>query len=84
MMLMTGMKIKIRDWEKSLFVCVDVKIFSVLRSPQEHQFVYEKIIRRALVNRFPFSIYFVDQEDAITVFAILHQHRTPESWKARV
>ena len=64
--------------------CVDVKITSVLRSPYQHQVVYKKIIRRAIVNRFPFSIYFVEQKDVISVFAILRQHRDPQSWKSRI
>lgn len=64
--------------------CVDVKINSIIRAPRQHQVVYKSIIRRALVNRFPFSIYFVEQKDVISVFAILHQHRNPESWRSRV
>ena len=64
--------------------CVDVKISSILRAPHQHQVVYKSTIRRALVNRFPFSIYFVEQKDVISVFAILHQHRNPKSWRSRV
>ncbi|WP_157939485.1 type II toxin-antitoxin system RelE/ParE family toxin [Gracilimonas amylolytica] len=64
--------------------CVDVKITSVLRTPHQHQVIYKNVVRRAVVNRFPFSIYFVEQQDAISVFAILHQHRNPESWKSRL
>lgn len=69
---------------KEFVRCVDVKITSVLRTPAQHQVVYKSAVRRALVNRFPFSIYFVEQKNAISVFAILHQHRNPESWKSRV
>jgi plasmid stabilization system protein ParE len=64
--------------------CVDVKITSLHRAPQQHQVVYKSKIRRALINRFPFSIYFIEQKDVISVFAILHQHRNPEAWKSRV
>ena len=64
--------------------CVDVKITSIFRSPLQHQVVHKNIVRRALINRFPFSIYFVDQKDVVLVFAILHQHRNPESWISRV
>lgn len=64
--------------------CVDVKIVSVFRAPDQHQVVYKDIIRRALVNRFPFSIYFAEENDTISVFAILHQHRNPETWTSRV
>lgn len=63
--------------------CVDVKITSLRRAPQQHQVVYKSKIRRALVNRFPFSIYFVEQKDVISIFAILHQHRNPETWRSR-
>lgn len=63
--------------------CVDVKITSLLRTPQQHQVVYKSKIRD-LINRFPYSIYFIEQKDVISVFAILHQHRNPESWKSRV
>lgn len=64
--------------------CVDVKITSLHRTPQQHQVVYKSKIRRALVNRFPFSIYYVEQKDVISVFAILHQHRNQEAWKSRI
>ncbi|MEX2347763.1 MAG: type II toxin-antitoxin system RelE/ParE family toxin [Balneolaceae bacterium] len=69
---------------KEFVRCVDVKMASVLRAPHQHQIVYKNTVRRALVNRFPFSIYFVEQKDAISVFAILHQHRNPKAWKSRV
>lgn len=64
--------------------CVDVKITSLLRAPKQHQVVYKSNIRRVLVNRFPFSIYYVELKDVISVFAILHQHRNPKAWKSRV
>lgn len=69
---------------KEFLRCVDIKMASVLRAPHQYQIVYKNIVQRALVNRFPFSIYFVEQKVAISVFAILHQHRNPESWRSRV
>lgn len=62
--------------------CIDAKISEVNRNPLHHQIIYGDSVRRALTNRFPFSIYFVDEEELITVFAILHQRRSPESWKS--
>lgn len=64
--------------------CIDVKIASLFRDPEQHQVIYGDKVRRALINRFPFSIYFVEQKDAISVFAILHQHRNPKTWITRV
>lgn len=40
-------------------------------------------VRRALVNSFPYSIYFLTSADAIVVIAVLHQHRQPTAWQSR-
>ena len=63
--------------------CVDAKLSEISRHPLHHQIVLNDKVHRALTNRFPFSIYFVNEEDIITVFAILHQRRSPDSWKSR-
>jgi len=63
--------------------CVDAKLSEISRNPLHHQVVFNDRVHRALTNRFPFSIYFVNEEETITVFAILHQQRSPESWKTR-
>jgi plasmid stabilization system protein ParE len=41
-------------------------------------------VRRALLHHFPYAIYFVRREDVSVVIAVLHQHRRPGSWKARL
>ena len=38
--------------------------------------------RRALLRRFPYAVYFVT-DDAPVVLAVLHQHRTPRTWRER-
>jgi plasmid stabilization system protein ParE len=40
-------------------------------------------LRRALLRRFPYSVYFLDRGDAVIVFAVLHQHRNPAEWQRR-
>jgi plasmid stabilization system protein ParE len=44
----------------------------------------EPRVRRALLRRFPYAVYFVIDEDTIGVFAVLHQSRDPRLWKARL
>jgi plasmid stabilization system protein ParE len=39
--------------------------------------------RRALVDVFPYGIFFVPKENEIVVLAVLHHRRDPETWKAR-
>ena len=69
---------------KEFIRCIDAKISEINRHPLHHQVVQSKQVRRALINRFPFSIYFVKEETLITIFAILHQRRSPEFWKSRI
>jgi len=39
-------------------------------------------VRRALLQRFPYAIYFIVTASPIVV-AVLHQHRHPDTWKER-
>jgi plasmid stabilization system protein ParE len=73
-----------RGLGKEFIRCVDAEVALVSRNPLRYQIIFNKAVRRALTNRFPFSIYFIDEEDLITVFAILHQRRNPETWKSRI
>lgn len=61
---------------------VDARIKHIVREPQHFQPVYGTV-RRALVSRFPFAIYFVEQDSSLIVFAILHQRVNPSRWKTR-
>ena len=45
--------------------------------------VREGTIRRALLNRFPYAIYFRLKKDHVFVIAVTHQRRTDTVWMAR-
>jgi len=40
-------------------------------------------IRRALLRRFPYVVYFVVEESTIVVLAVLHAQRDPATWQRR-
>ncbi len=40
-------------------------------------------IRRALVRRFPYAVYFAVEGDVIVVLAVLHVSRDPAEWQGR-
>ena len=40
-------------------------------------------VRRALLHTFPYAVYFVVTDAAITVLAVLHLRRDPQTWRAR-
>src|SRR5437762_7564424 len=43
----------------------------------------EEDVRRALLHKFPYSIYFLNESEAIAIIAVLHQHQRPGEWKSR-
>jgi plasmid stabilization system protein ParE len=40
-------------------------------------------IRRALLRRFPYAIYFAIEGDLVVVVAVLHASRDPAEWQRR-
>jgi plasmid stabilization system protein ParE len=40
-------------------------------------------IRRALVRRFPYAVYFAVEDEGIIVLAVLHAARHPAEWQRR-
>ena len=40
-------------------------------------------VRRALIRRFPYCIFFLPEADRIVVLAVLHASRDPRMWQSR-
>ena len=51
-------------------------IFLIQKNPSQFQKV-RKQIRRAVVKQFPYSIYFIVNNQVINVFAVFHSSRNP-------
>ena len=52
----------------------------------EKPFLYPIVhrnIRRSLMHRFPFGIYYKIEGEVVIVFAIIHGSRDPQNWKMR-
>jgi plasmid stabilization system protein ParE len=41
-------------------------------------------VRRVLLRRFPYAVYFVYQGQVLEILAVLHQHRSPRLWRTRL
>lgn len=39
--------------------------------------------RKALVHRFPYTVFFIDFEDVLWIAAVAHQKRYPQYWAGR-
>lgn len=40
-------------------------------------------LRRCLLRRFPFALYYSLHSDALRIEVVAHQHRHPDYWKSR-
>ena len=54
----------------------------IVTMPSAGRMVY-RTLRRALVHRFPFAVYYVLNGDSIEVRAVLHTSRHPQTWRRR-
>jgi plasmid stabilization system protein ParE len=69
----TGLGIRFFDELELLFERI---VESPLQFPE-----IEEGARRALLQRFPYGIYFTHNEAEVVVLAVLHLHRHPDTWR---
>ena len=62
--------------------CIDAALSLIQRSPELYAQVH-KNIRRALIRRFPYGIFYIAEVDKIIVLAVLHVKRNPKHWQKR-
>jgi plasmid stabilization system protein ParE len=58
-------------------------VYSRLQAtPQIHQQIRGDV-RRALLRRFPYSVYYRVHSDKVEIVAVQHQRRDPKAWQSR-
>jgi plasmid stabilization system protein ParE len=62
---------------------VDAVLAAISDHPKSVQVIYQNV-RRALTQRFPYGIFFVLEKTQITVIAVFHAKRDPNSWQRRI
>lgn len=68
---------------EELLAAVRNSLDSIGRHPLANA-VVRRDYRRALVKRFPYSIFYKVTEHEIIVRAVMHNSRNPETWKGRL
>ena len=61
---------------------LDAVVARISTAPLQFPTVHGKV-RRALLGRFPYGIFFILLSDTIHVLAVVHLHRHPDTWKER-
>ena len=62
---------------------VQVTLDRIQKTPRHFPVVFEKV-RQAIVDRFPYSVFFQAEPKRIVILAVFHHRRDPKAWKRRV
>lgn len=68
--------------ESRFLRAVDMCLASIQRHPEAHQLV-DRRMRRALLRRFPYAVFFEVGKVEIVVYAVFHCARDPRAWRRR-
>lgn len=71
-----------RGWGDVFTVAVEATLEKIRRSPERYV-VADEPVRRAMVERFPYGIFYTIEKDCIDVIAIVHTSRDPNVWHRR-
>jgi hypothetical protein len=61
---------------------VDARFESIQRNAAQYPVVYRDV-RRALLRRFPYAVFYRVEPGLITVLACVHSRSNPTRWKER-
>ena len=79
-----------RDWYEArqeglgfeFSAAVDATIANICELPLAYPRVHNEI-RRAVLQRFPYAVFFQLLEDKVVILAIIHGRRHPSTWQSR-
>jgi plasmid stabilization system protein ParE len=61
---------------------VDDGMAAVQQAPRQYPAVYRDV-RRCIIRRFPYGVFFVPGQNELQVLAIYHLSRDPRGWQSR-
>lgn len=66
-----------------LLLTANTTFESILHNPEQFPIIHDTV-RRALLQRFPYGVYFVLEPEQIVVIAFFHGKRNPKRWQERM
>jgi plasmid stabilization system protein ParE len=70
------------DLDFEFMQSIDDALSRIVTNPDQYPNVYRSL-RRCVVRRFPFAIFYMVASDEIEVIAVFHSRRDPERWRSR-
>jgi toxin ParE1/3/4 len=64
-------------------LCVEEGLAKIQRAPEAYPVVH-KNVRRLLIKRFPYGIFYAVEQPVIIVLAVFHERRDPTAWRSRI
>jgi len=64
-------------------LCLEAGLQSIEQRPKIYQKIYRSV-RRAMIQRFPYLVFFVERPKEVIVIAVLHVRQSPETWQKRL
>src|SRR5689334_17888871 len=68
---------------RDFLLALDERFATIERDPTAYPVVYKEV-RRALLRRFPYGLYYIIDRMTIVVLACFHASRDPKQWRRRV
>lgn len=63
-------------------LCLEVGVNEIQRTPSAFQKRYKQVKIR-FINRFPFGIHYIVNNEIITIVGVFHTSRSPSNWLKR-
>lgn len=60
------------------------RVIDIIREHPELGRSIDQGFRQALLHRFPFSLIYSIEVDAVLIVAVAHQRRQPDYWRSRI
>jgi plasmid stabilization system protein ParE len=64
-------------------LCIEEGLAKIQRAPEACPVVH-KNVRRLLIERFPYGIFYAVEQPVIIVLAVFHERRDPATWRSRI
>ena len=61
---------------------LDSALAQIAAAPEQHHLVRGRL-RRVLLHRFPYGVYYKVFANAVSVVGVIHGHRHPRNWLSR-
>jgi len=67
---------------EDFLLAVEATLASIERYPEAFSTVHKEI-RRTLLRRFPYGVFYIEGQKQCSVIAVFHASRSPHLWKTR-